>query len=58
MVILGAVVLFTAASALCGAAQSPDQLIAFRAIQGVGGGMVLPEGTKVPKEMREEHPCC
>lgn len=36
--------LFTAASALCGLADSPTQLIIFRVIQGVGGGMILPVG--------------
>ncbi|WP_207386107.1 hypothetical protein [Protofrankia symbiont of Coriaria ruscifolia] len=58
MMILGAVVLFTAASALCGAAQSPDQLIAFRAIQGVGGEWCFRKERRSRKEMREEHPCC
>jgi EmrB/QacA subfamily drug resistance transporter len=37
-------VLFTGGSALCGFAHSLDQLIAFRVIQGVGGGMILPLG--------------
>ncbi len=35
---------FTAASALCGAAQSLGELIAARALQGVGGGMLTPIG--------------
>ena len=43
-VYLLSLVLFTAGSALCGLAQSLDQLILFRVIQGVGGGMVLPLG--------------
>ncbi len=43
-VYLVAIVLFTAGSALCGLAQSTTQLIAFRVIQGVGGGMILPIG--------------
>ena len=43
-VYLLSLVLFTAGSALCGIAQSLDQLIVFRVIQGIGGGMVLPLG--------------
>jgi EmrB/QacA subfamily drug resistance transporter len=42
---LFALALFTAASALCGAAQSLPQLIAARALQGVGGGLLVPTGT-------------
>jgi EmrB/QacA subfamily drug resistance transporter len=36
---------FTAASVLCGLSQSVGQLIAFRILQGVGGGMLTPVGT-------------
>jgi EmrB/QacA subfamily drug resistance transporter len=43
-VLLAALVVFTAASALCGAAQSLDQLVLFRVLQGVGGGMLAPVG--------------
>jgi EmrB/QacA subfamily drug resistance transporter len=43
-VFLSALSLFTIASALCGVAQSFDQLIAFRILQGVGGGMLTPVG--------------
>jgi EmrB/QacA subfamily drug resistance transporter len=42
---LFALALFTIASALCGAAQSLPQLIAARALQGVGGGLLTPTGT-------------
>jgi EmrB/QacA subfamily drug resistance transporter len=35
-------VLFTAGSALCGLATSSTELIIFRVLQGVGGGMILP----------------
>lgn len=42
---LFALALFTVASALCGAAQSLPQLIAARALQGVGGGLLVPTGT-------------
>jgi EmrB/QacA subfamily drug resistance transporter len=34
--------LFALSSVLCGFAQNVDQLIAFRAIQGVGGAMLIP----------------
>ena len=37
-------VLFTAGSVLCGFAGSTTQLILFRVLQGVGGGMLLPVG--------------
>jgi EmrB/QacA subfamily drug resistance transporter len=36
---------FTAASALCGQAHTIGELIAFRVLQGVGGGMLTPVGT-------------
>src|SRR5439155_8316149 len=35
---------FTAASLLCGLAWNVDSLIAFRVLQGVGGGMLTPVG--------------
>ncbi len=37
-------VLFTAGSALCGLASSSTELILFRVLQGIGGGMILPVG--------------
>jgi EmrB/QacA subfamily drug resistance transporter len=40
-----ALFLFTAASFLCGMAQTIEQLIFFRILQGVGGGMLTPVGT-------------
>ena len=40
-----ALFLFTVGSALCGEAQSLNQLILFRVLQGVGGGMLTPVGT-------------
>jgi EmrB/QacA subfamily drug resistance transporter len=43
-VYLTSLVLFTAGSALCGLASSTTELIVFRVLQGVGGGMILPIG--------------
>jgi EmrB/QacA subfamily drug resistance transporter len=43
-VLLSALVIFTVASALCGLSQSLAQLVIFRALQGVGGGMLTPVG--------------
>jgi EmrB/QacA subfamily drug resistance transporter len=37
----GGLVIFTAASLLCGLAQSPTMLIAFRALQGIGGATIF-----------------
>ena len=42
---LFALATFTVASAICGAAQSLDELIAARVLQGVGGGLLVPAGT-------------
>ncbi|MGW5381372.1 MDR family MFS transporter [Nocardia sp. NPDC003963] len=44
---LTAVGLFVAGSALCAAAWSIESLIAFRVIQGLGGGMLLPAGQAI-----------
>jgi EmrB/QacA subfamily drug resistance transporter len=43
-VLLTALVVFTGASALCGAAHDFGQLVGFRVLQGVGGGMLAPVG--------------
>ncbi len=42
-----AVVVFTVGSVLCGLAQSPGELIAFRVLQGIGGGMIMPVGQMI-----------
>ncbi|MBO0731572.1 MAG: multidrug efflux MFS transporter, partial [Acidimicrobiaceae bacterium] len=42
--LLTAVVIFTGASALCGVSQSLGELVGFRVLQGVGGGMMAPVG--------------
>src|SRR5213080_1789753 len=43
-VYLLSLVLFTLGSALCGLAQTSTELILFRVLQGLGGGMILPIG--------------
>ena len=43
-VMLAAIALFTAASALCGLASSLGELVAFRILQGAAGGMLVPVG--------------
>jgi len=44
---LFALIVFTTSSALCGAAWNIQSLIAFRLLQGVGGGMLTPVGTSM-----------
>lgn len=41
-IFLFSIIMFTLGSALCAAASTVEQLIAFRVIQGLGGGMVAP----------------
>jgi EmrB/QacA subfamily drug resistance transporter len=43
-IFLIALALFTGASALCGLATSLEQLVAFRVMQGAGGGLLTPVG--------------
>ncbi len=43
-VLIGAIVIFTVASALCGQASSLSELVGFRVLQGVGGGLMTPVG--------------
>ncbi|MGO9957674.1 MAG: MDR family MFS transporter [Solirubrobacteraceae bacterium] len=43
-VLLTAIAAFTVASALCGLAASLPELVAFRVLQGAGGGMLAPVG--------------
>ena len=43
-VLLSAILVFTVASALCGLARNPAELVGFRVLQGVGGGMMVPVG--------------
>ncbi|HVW17119.1 MAG TPA: DHA2 family efflux MFS transporter permease subunit [Solirubrobacteraceae bacterium] len=44
---IAALVLFTAGSALCGLAWSSTSLIAFRVLQGLGGGIITPVGQTI-----------
>jgi EmrB/QacA subfamily drug resistance transporter len=44
---LASLVAFTAGSALCGIAWSTGSLVAFRIVQGFGGGMILPVGQMI-----------
>jgi EmrB/QacA subfamily drug resistance transporter len=46
-VYMQALVLFTLGSALCGLANTSGQLIAFRALQGLGGGLLAPAGLTI-----------
>jgi EmrB/QacA subfamily drug resistance transporter len=43
-ILLLAIAIFTIASVLCGQAHSLGELVAFRVLQGVGGGMLTPVG--------------
>lgn len=43
-VLLAAITVFTTTSALCGLATSLPELVAFRALQGLGGGTLVPVG--------------
>jgi EmrB/QacA subfamily drug resistance transporter len=44
---LMSIVLFTAGSALCGLATSTTELVVFRVLQGIGGGMIMPVGQMI-----------
>jgi len=51
------VVLFTIASALCGLAWNLPSLVAFRALQGLGGGAIIPtaQGILFARYPKQEH---
>ena len=42
-----AIVLFTAGSVLCASADTLEMLVAFRVVQGLGGGMLMPLGMTI-----------
>jgi EmrB/QacA subfamily drug resistance transporter len=43
-ILMLSIVVFTVASALCGAAQNLGELVGFRILQGLGGGLMVPVG--------------
>jgi DHA2 family multidrug resistance protein len=51
------ILIFTAASALCGLAWSLPSMVAFRVLQGVGGGAIIPTAQSIlfARYPREEH---
>jgi Major Facilitator Superfamily len=53
VVLQGALVVFLVGSALCGIAQGMTELIAFRAIQGLGGGGLMVSAQAAIAELRE-----
>ncbi len=50
-VYLSSVALFTLGSALCGISDSSTELILFRVLQGVGGGMIMPVAQMIMAEV-------
>jgi EmrB/QacA subfamily drug resistance transporter len=52
---MSAIALFTAGSALCATATSIDMLIAFRVVQGLGGGMLMPLGMTIMTKAAGPH---
>ncbi|MEV0804674.1 DHA2 family efflux MFS transporter permease subunit [Kribbella sp. NPDC050281] len=52
---MAAIFLFTAGSALCATASSIDMLIAFRVLQGLGGGMLMPLGMTIMTQAAGPH---
>jgi MFS family permease len=52
---IGGLTLFVVGSALAGASQNLDQLIAARIVQGVGGGVLVPVATAAASHLFEGH---
>lgn len=51
---VGAIAVFTVASLLCGLAQSAFQLVLARALQGLGGGLMMPAGRTLALQRARE----
>lgn len=54
-IFLATIILFTIGSVLCAMAQTIEQLIIFRIVQGLGGGMVTPIGMAVIYRLAPPH---
>jgi EmrB/QacA subfamily drug resistance transporter len=52
---VGALLIFMAGSALCAVAWSVGSLIAFRVLQGIGGGMITPVGQTIIAQVAGPH---
>ena len=52
---ISGMILFTAASFLCGLATSSAEMVIFRIIQGVGAGMLLPNAMTIVAETFDAH---
>ena len=52
---MGALTVFVVGSALAGASQNLDQLIAARFVQGVGGGVLVPVATAAASHLFDGH---
>jgi MFS family permease len=52
---MGALTVFVVGSALAGASQNLDQLIAARLVQGVGGGVIVPVATAAASHLFDGH---
>lgn len=50
-----ALVVFTIGSMLCACSQSPGMLVAARAVQGIGGGAIMPVGTMIWTAQAAKH---
>lgn len=57
MIIIG-ISIFLLGSLLCGLAQSMEQLIVFRAIQGIGAGSILPITLTIVGELFDTEKTC
>ncbi len=54
-VFVTAIGVFTLASLLCGLAQTPQQLVMARVLQGLGGGLLLPAGRAIALRGSQPH---